>query len=168
VSPGYDPRISTSNNLNHSGLKYGSNKHVDQDLRDIEYVEHDRLKLDQFECAGHEKCMELLFTESDKTFAATRFQVQYFAFRIRKTADKNLLCSLEENIFLSIFLMYFLQGHPGIDSFNIVIRRCIDAGLVDKYWADLHFNLTLQNMRKLGKSDCQACSDTYFVFYLLI
>jgi hypothetical protein len=154
------------NDIKHSGLKYGSNKLVDQGLRDIEYVEHDRLKIDRFECSDHEKCMERVFTESDTTFVATTFQAQYVASRIGKTSDKKQLCSLDENVFPSIIVMYFRQGHPVIDSFNIVISRCIEAGLVDKYWSDLHSNLTLQNMRKLGESDCKVCSDGYFVFSL--
>jgi hypothetical protein len=154
------------NDLNHSGLKYGSNRFVDQQLRAIEYVEHDSLKLDRFECANAEKCLERVFTESDTTFVATTFRALYIAIHIGKTADKNQLCSLDEYIFPSIFVMYFHQGHPVIDSFNIVIRRCIEAGLGDKYLSDLHFNQTLQNMRKLEEFNCQACNDNYFVFSL--
>jgi hypothetical protein len=62
--------------------------------------------------------------------------------------------------------MIVFQGHPVIDKFNVVIRRCIEAGLGDKYWSDLIFNLTLQSMRNSKESDCQACNDEYFVFSL--
>jgi hypothetical protein len=109
VSPGYVPRISSLNDLNHSGFKYASNIHVDQDLRDIEYVEHDRLKLDRFECADFKKCMERVFTESDTTFVATTFQAQYVASRNGKTSDKKQLCSLDENIYPSIFVTFFTK-----------------------------------------------------------
>jgi hypothetical protein len=166
VSPGYDSRISSLNDLNHSGLKYGSNRHLDKSLHLFEYVEHDTLNLDRFECADHEKCMERAFTESDTTFMATIYYAQYFVSRIGKTADKNTLCSLDDSIFSWNSLMFFPGGHPVIDSFNTVIRRCIEAGLGDKYWSDLFFNLTLQNKRKQEESDCQACSDMYFVFSL--
>jgi hypothetical protein len=57
----------------HSGLKYGSNSDIDGFLRDVGYVEHDRLNLDRFECADLEKCMERVLTESDTTFVATKF-----------------------------------------------------------------------------------------------
>jgi hypothetical protein len=97
---------------------------------------------------------------------ASTFEAQYVAYRIGKTADRNGLCSLDENIFSSITAMVFPRRHPIIHRFNIVIRRCIEAGLGDKYWSDLQFNLTLQNMKKLGESDCQACNDEYFVFSL--
>jgi hypothetical protein len=109
VSPGYDSRISSLNNLNHSGLKYGSNSHVDEALRWVEYVEHDRFNLDRFECADPEKCMERVFTESDTTFLATTFQAQYVASCIGKTADKNTMFSLDENIFSCNSLMFFFR-----------------------------------------------------------
>jgi hypothetical protein len=166
VTPGYVSRISSLNDLNHSGLKYGSNSDLDVFLRDAEYVEHDSLNLDRFECAHLEKCVERTFTESDTTFVAPTLLAQYVASRISKTADKNLLCSLDENIFSCNSVMYLDKGHPLLGNFNIVIRRCIEAGLGDKYWSDLLFNLTLQNMRNSVDSDCQACNDEYFVFSL--
>jgi hypothetical protein len=168
VSPGYVSGISSLDDLNHSGLKYGSNSNLDKFLRTAEYVEHDRLSLDRFECADHEKCLERAFTESDTTFVATTFLAQYVASGMGKTSDKNLLCFLEEKVFSGNSVMLLHGGHPVIDSFNVVIRHCIEAGLGDKYLSDLHFNLTLRNMRKSEESDCQACSDTYFVFHLLI
>jgi hypothetical protein len=166
VSPGYDHRISSLDDLNNSGLKYGSYIYGDEYLRHAGYVEHDSLNLDRYECANPEKCMERVFTESDTTFMSTTFHAQYVASRIGKTPDKNLLCSLDENIFSSMFVMNFQKGHPVIDSFNIVIRRCIETGLGVKYWSELYFNLTLQNMRNHEDSNCQACSDMYFVFSL--
>jgi hypothetical protein len=62
--------------------------------------------------------------------------------------------------------MLLLKGHPVIESFNVAIRHCFEAGLGDKYWSDLQFNLTLQNMRESEETDCQTCSDMYFVFAL--
>jgi len=62
--------------------------------------------------------------------------------------------------------MFLRRGHPGIESFNVVIRRSFEAGLEDKYCSDLQFKLTLQNMRKSKESDSQTCSKMYFVFTL--
>jgi hypothetical protein len=124
------------------------------------------LNLDRFECGNHEKCLKCLFTESDTTFVGNIFIALYVAFRIGKTADKNLLCCLDENMFSGIIVMILRRGHPMIERLKIVIRCCIETGLGDKCLSDLHLNLTLQNMKKLEESNCQACSDTYFVFSL--
>ena len=167
VSPGHVSRISSLDDLIHSGLKYGSNEVIDSFLHRSGYFEHDRLNLDRFECdVDHEKCMERVFAESDTTFVAVTILAQYIASRIGKTSDENLLCSLDEDIFSLNCVFYLPGGHPVTENFNVVIRRCFEAGLGDKYWSDLQFNLTLQNMRKLEESDCQTCSDMYFVFAL--
>jgi hypothetical protein len=166
VSPGYVPGISSLNEVKLSGLKYGSNKFWDMILRYVNYVEHDRLNLDRFECEDLEKCVERTFTESDTTSVASVLLGQYVATRIGKTADKYQLCSLEEYVSSRSIVMQFFEIHPVIDKFNTVIRRCIESGLGDKYWSDLLFNLTLQNIRNSEESDCQPCSDNYFVFSL--
>jgi hypothetical protein len=166
VSPGYASRISSLEDVIHSGLKYGSNEGVDKFLRKSGYVEHDVLNLDRFECADYEKCMERIFTEGDTTFVVPTNLAQYTATLFGKTSDENMLCSLDENIFSVNVVMLFRRGHPVIESFNVVIRHCFEAGLGDKYWSDLLFNLTLQNMRKSEESECQNCSDMYFVFTL--
>jgi hypothetical protein len=166
VSPGYLPRISSFDDLIDSGLKYGSNHDVDDFLRQAEYVEHDKLNLDRFECPDLEECLEHVFTESDITFVAATFQAQYTASRFDKIHDENMLCSLDENIFSSNCVMILHKGNPVIDRFNFIIRHCIEAGLGDKYWSDIKFSLKLQNMGKSEESDCQACDDMYFVFSL--
>jgi len=91
---------------------------------------------------------------------------QYVANSIGKTSDENLLCSLDENIFSINCVMFLLRWHLVLERFNVAIRQGFEAELVDKYWLELQVNLTLQKMRKSEESDCQTCSDMYFVFAL--
>jgi hypothetical protein len=166
VSPGYVPRISTLNDLNQSDLKHGMNKFVYNHLSDVNYMDNVSLKLDVLYCADPDACMERTFTQSDTTFVATTFMAQYVASKVGKTTGKILVCSLDEYVFSSNAVITFNREHPVTERFNTVIRRCIEAGLGDKYWSDLLFNLTLQNMRNSEESDCQNCSVDYFVFSL--
>jgi hypothetical protein len=166
VSPGYVSRISSFDDLIHSGLKYGNHSDNELFFNQTGYVEHHNLNLDSFDCADHEKCVERVFTERDITFVIPTLTAQYTASRIGKTSDENTLCSLDEDIFAVNCVMFFQRGHPVIESFNVVIRHIFEAGFGDKYWSDILFNLTLQNMRKSEESDCQTCSDMYFVFSL--
>jgi hypothetical protein len=152
--------------LRHSGLKYGSFEDMNLYLRQVGYDEHDRLNLDRVQCADQEECIERMFTESDTTYVTTTILAQYTATRIGKTSDENLLCSLDEDIFSLNNVFHLRGGHPVIESFNVVIRRSFEAGLGDKYWSDIHFNLTLPNISKSEESDCQTCSENYFVFSL--
>jgi hypothetical protein len=166
VSPGYDSGISSLDDLRHSGLKYGSDRGIDAFLRQFGYVELDRLYLHPFDCSDLEKCMERVFTERDTTIMAATFLPQHVVTRIGKTSDENLLCSLDVNIFSLNFAKFLHRGRPVLERFNVIIRHCFEAELGEKYWSEIHFNLTLQNKRKSEESGCQTCSDIYFVFTL--
>jgi hypothetical protein len=150
--------------LNHSSLKYCSSGPIDTALWHSDYSEHTRLNLDLIEVADPNKCMERTLIDGDTTCVASTFIAQYVATQIGKRADKKLLCTLDENIFSINMVFRFTRGLRVSDRFNTVIRRCIEAGLGDKYWSDLIFNLKLQNMRNSGELYCQACSSDYFVF----
>jgi hypothetical protein len=62
--------------------------------------------------------------------------------------------------------MSLTKGHPLFDKFNVIIRRCMETGLVDKYWSELNYNLSLKNVGTLREKGCESCSVVYFVFSL--
>lgn len=166
VSPGYSSRISSLDDLAKSGLKYGKFGAMDQMLHEAGYKEHERLNLDKVECADYEKCLERLFVQEDVAVLSPAIGAQYIASLVGKTDDENTLCCLDENVFSVNCVMYFGRGRPEFYKINAVIRRCIEAGLVEKYWSELNFKLKLLNVEKSDDTDCQECSDMYFVFSL--
>jgi hypothetical protein len=166
VSPGYSPRISSLEDVQKLDLKFGCTNLNMQILYDVGYLEHIRLLLLEFECADPEKCMERTLIERDVTFLVPTLIAKYAATHIGRTTDQNQLCYLDEYVFSSNTLMSFSSDQTVSERFNTVIRRCIEAGLGDKYWSDMLFNLTLHNMRNSEESDCQECNDMYFVFSL--
>lgn len=167
VSPGYSSRISSLDDLSKSGLKYGNFGAIDQMLHEAGYEEHERLNLDQVECADYEKCLERLFLQEDVAVLSPAVGAQYIASLVRKTDDENTLCFLDENVFSVNCVMYFSRNRPEFYKINAVIRRCIEAGLVEKYWSELNFILKWRNVEKSkDTTDCQKYSDMYFVFSL--
>jgi hypothetical protein len=135
-------------------------------LHEAGYEQHERLNLDQVECADYEKCLERLFLQEDVAVLSPAIGAQYVASLVRKTDDENTLCFLDENVFSVNCVMYFSRSRPEFYKINAVIRRCIEAGLVEKYWSELNFILKWRNVEKSKDTDCQECSDMYFVFSL--
>jgi hypothetical protein len=166
VSPGYSSRISSFDDITKSGLIYGNFGVIDQMLREAGYEELDRLNLDQVECHDYEDCLERLFTQEDVAVLSPVIGAQYVASLVGKTEDENTLCFLDENVFSVNCVMYFSMGRPEFGKINAIIRRCIEAGLVEKYWSELNFKLKLLNVGKSKHADCQECNDMYFVFSL--
>ncbi|PNF26843.1 hypothetical protein B7P43_G16841 [Cryptotermes secundus] len=166
VSPGYSSRISSLDDLAKSGLKYGNFGAMNQMLHEAGYQEHEHLNLDQVECADYEKCLERLFVQEDVAVLSPVIGAQYIASLVGKTDNENTLCFLDENVFSVNCVMYFRRGRPEFYKINAVIRRSFEAGLVEKYWSELNFKLKLLNVETSGDTDCQECSDMYFVFSL--
>jgi hypothetical protein len=80
--------------------------------------------------------------------------------------NRKLLCTLNDNVFPLDIAIYLAKGHPLLHSFNVVITRCIEAGLVLKYWSDTLFRIHLQHVADSKEPSCVICNDMYFVFTL--
>lgn len=73
---------------------------------------------------------------------------------------------MHENVFPLDAVVYLQKGRPLLDRFSVVIRRCIETGLVGKYWSELNFNPHLQNTGKFETPTCVVFSNTILVFSL--
>jgi len=71
-------------------------------------------------------------------------------------------CSLDENFIYGNVVAVFTKGNPLVNQFNRLIRRCVEGGLADRYWAQLKNEALL---RSRTKSD-EDGSSMYFVFKL--
>ena len=80
--------------------------------------------------------------------------------------NRKLLCTLNDNEFPLDVAMYLAKGHPFLQLFNVVIRRCIEAGLVLKYWSDMIFRIHLQHAADSKEPSYVVSNDMYFVFTL--
>ena len=62
------------------------------------------------------------------------------------------------------FTMYLSKGSLFRDRFNVLIQRCLEAGLCNKYWSQLTWNLTLQRSGEHGGGDVASSNSAYFAF----
>jgi hypothetical protein len=165
VNPGYHDDISNFDELLESGLIYGEEGSLGNFLRLAEYREPDRFR-SRVDCSDRHKCLEHLFIEGNVTMLSPIIDVLYVLSHIGMTKSRKVLCTLNDNVFPLDISIYLTKGHPLLDLFNIVIRRCTEAGLGLKYWSDLIFNIHLQNADRFKERGCEVCSDMYFVFSL--
>jgi hypothetical protein len=165
VNPGYHNDISKFDELVESGLVYGKEESLEFFLRLANYCEQERFR-SYVDCSDRHKCLERLFLEGDITVLFPIIDVIYALSHIGLAKGRKVLCTLSDKVFPLDISTYLTKGHPLLDLFNTVIRRCTEAGLVVKYWSDLIFYIHLQNMDKFKERGCEFCSDMYFVFSL--
>lgn len=165
VNPGHHNDISTFDDLIESGLPYGKIENLEFFMRLTNYYEQERFK-SYFDCSDHHKCLERLFTLGDMTMLSPTVDVMYALSHIGMSQNKKRLCTLADNVFPLDISMYLTKGHPLLRTFNVVIRRCTEAGLVQKYWSDMIFHIHLKHVAGSKEPSCVVCKDMYFVFTL--
>jgi len=62
---------------------------------------------------------------------------QYTAGEMRIPDGSKLLCTLEENLITTGFIFMLNNGSPFLNRLNVLTRRSIEGGLLDRYWAQL-------------------------------
>jgi hypothetical protein len=167
VTPGYEKGITSFEELVHSDLIYGRNISIEQILNQFKRYDHRLLKLARLECPNHVTCLQRLFTKGDITTLSFKTQAEYvYSYNIFGHSRNIKLCSVNDTLLAMDIVMSLTKGHPLLYRFNAVIRRSMETGLVEKYWSELNFNLQLQNLNKVKDTECELCSNMYFVFSL--
>jgi hypothetical protein len=165
VNPGYHTAISNFDELVETGLPYGKIGSMDHFLKLIKYDEPDMFRT-YFDCPDHHKCLQRLFLVGDMTMFTPMLDAMYVLSHMGMSQNRKLLCTLKDNAFPLDIAIYVAKGHPLLHLFNLVIRRCIEAGLVIKYWSDMMFRIHLQHAADSKEPSCVVCNDMYFVFAL--
>jgi hypothetical protein len=155
--------MTTLEDLARSTLKYGKNQLNHELLTEIEYQGLERLDLEVFECPDIHKCLERLFTLGDTAVVSRKIETEYVASQI-DLPDGKLLCSLDEYLLPSNQAMYVFKGDPILGKLNVLLRRIMEAGLVDKLWSEFIFVMELQNTGKTKDIHCEVCNDNFDVF----
>jgi tryptophan-rich sensory protein len=163
VSPGYVQQIESYEELAQSSLIHGMDKSLDESLTVIRYK---KLELKEFECPNRIACLTRLFTKGDITTMTLKIDAEYVLSYEVHGLSGSKVCSVNENIITVNTVMSLTIGHPLFEKFDVIIRRCMETGLVDKYWSELNFNLSLKSLSRLRNPDDEVNSDIYFVFSL--
>jgi hypothetical protein len=160
IEPRFDKQIGTFGELNISGITYLKHPSLDRLATYINYYQHDELKIPQEKCENYTECMSRFLEGKDVTVMVTDIWAEYFAFTTGR--DKKSLCTIDENVFTMGLAMYVPIGFPLLERFNILLQRCLEAGLGEKYWSELTWN---ESLHKYHQSDSSNEHESmYFAF----
>jgi hypothetical protein len=164
VSPGYAKQIASFEELANSDLIHGRDKSLEEAMSRVNY---EKLKLKEFVCPKRTVCLTRLFTKGDITTMTVKIDTEYVLSQyMQGLSGSKVFCSVNENVLTINTAMSLRRGHRLFEKFDVVIRRCMEPGLVDKYWSEMNFNLRLKSMSKLRKLDDEVSITAYFVFSL--
>ena len=163
VEPKFEKKLEILDELLDSDVVYGYHPLINfvQDTLAypdfVKFLEHKRFKED---CSNVRKCVERMITKRDIASVIAPFFAIYVAKEMGTVDVGKVICSLDEK-FLSVgATILFKKGNPLLDSFNILMRRYLEAGFLEKHWTELQHQASLRG----GRISKEADGDVFFAF----
>jgi hypothetical protein len=163
VEPKYEKRIETSDELLDSDVAYGYYPTLNFDLATVPYpelmmfIENKKLKED---CSDIQKCVERMITKRDVAFIMDQMMANYIAMKKGTVDVGKIICSLDEASISAGLIVLFKKGNPLLDRFNILMRRYLEAGLLESLWTELQHRASLRAEGEFR----EAAGDMFFAF----
>jgi len=165
VEPMYEKKLETLDDLTESEVVYGSLSALTFAQYQLSYPElvnfHEHKSL-QVECSDVRKCVERMITKRDFAILSSPFFATYVARDLGKVDVGKLICSLDETLMSAGVILLFKKGNPLLERFNALMRRYLEAGLLEMHWKELQHRASLRS----GGRYTEAASDMFFAFSL--
>ena len=160
-------KIRTFDELVQSGLMYGYFEGTEIFLNVSMYHERTKIRSPRFYCSEHNECLERLIRHGDITMISVPIVADYDALKIIPTyKKKNQVCFLDEDVHKMLLVMYMQAGNPLLHRANTIIRRTIEAGLVDNYWSMMKWRFRVNNVANSTYDDGLTGDNQYFALKL--
>jgi len=163
VEPKYEKQLQTLDELLESDVVYGYHKVLNYFKDTISYpefvkfLEHKKLQED---CSDIRKCVERMITKRDIASAIPPLIATYIAREMGTVDVGKLICSLDGVLLSAGATIIFKKGNPLLDRFNVLMRRYLEAGLLERLGTELHHLASLRG----GSRFREATGDTVFAF----
>jgi len=163
VDPKYEKKIETLDELVDSYLVLGYNQLVLHFKETVSYPEitnfFDR-KIEKEVCLDIYTCLKRKITKRDMTFPCSPIYAAYSAREMGIVDVGKTISPLDEDSVSGTIVALLRNGSPLLDRFNILMRRYLEAGLLELLWAELQHRAALIGEDRLREAD----GDTYFAF----
>jgi len=163
VEKKYEKKIETLDELLNSDVVYGYYPVLHFAASTVSYPEFvtffDR-KEPKEDCSDMRKCIERMITRRDFAIIIDPVLATYIAKELGTVDVSKLFCPQEETLISGFITVVFKKGNPLLDRFNILMRRYLEAGFLERLWAELLHGATL---RRDGRFR-EATGDMFFAF----
>jgi hypothetical protein len=163
VEPGYGKKFETFDDLLNSSLVYGHNDAMELILMSTSYEDHRSFHTSRRQgCNDIVECMTRIANNSQLCTISSPRISQYLASEMGIRETSTFFCTLEENVLSSGLISLLNNGSPFLNRLNVMTRRSMEGGLLERYWAQLLWITSLRSKMTVGDVE----EDLYFVFSL--
>jgi len=147
VEPKYEKKLENLDDLLDSDVVYGKHPFFSfaQDTLSnpelVKFLEHKRFQED---CTDLRKCVERMITKRDIATIIAPLYANYVARDLGTVNVGKLICSFDEAFMSAGVILLFKKGNPLLERFNILMRRYLEAGFLERLWIELHHRASLR------------------------
>ena len=163
VEPKYETKLQTLDELLDSDVVFGYHpflNYIQDTVSYPEYVKFFEQKKLKEDCSDIRKCVERMITQRDLAFSISPMFVSYIAREMGIADVENFMCSLDGVLLSGGATILFKKGNPLLDRFNALMRRYLEAGLLEKLWTELQHRASLSSAARFR----EATGDMVFAF----
>jgi len=135
VEPKYEKKIETFDELLVSNIVYGDNPSVYYATQTVPYPEFTRLlehKKHKEDCSDTRKCIERLITKRYISIFSSIYYVTLIAREMGTEGVGRIVCLFDKSLVTVGNILLFKKGNPLLERFNTLMRRYLEAGLLEK------------------------------------
>jgi hypothetical protein len=115
----------------------------------MEFSDHLKFPLTRrVNCDDMKPYIMRMMSDGDVATISTTLYAKYLSNEFGKQGEMNSPCSLDENVIYRSVVALFTKGNPLVKQFNTPIRRCLEGGPVERYWAQLNHEALLRSRTK--------------------
>jgi hypothetical protein len=160
VEPGYEKPITTVDEAVHKGLFYGNRRYTDLFLSEVDYKEHQRFPESlRVSCSDLDECTKRLILQRDLAVINADIYARYIASTIGVVDYTKALCHISDGLSIPVDGILH-KGSLFLNRLNTLMRRCMEGGLMNRYWAHMNFMARLHSNNEYISDTI----DTFFAF----
>jgi hypothetical protein len=134
VNPGFEKSITTLKDLIQSGIEYGYP--VEMDIFTFSDPLYKIITKNRKICKSAYTCLQRVIERNDFATIFDGCRIEYFKTRLLFHNIHVQVCTLGEDITFYMGSMYMAKGNPLLHTFNEIITRTFEAGLLKKWMND--------------------------------
>ena len=162
IEPKFEKQIHTFDELQSYKIRYLEHPSIPDLGLLMNYYKYKKLTGPHEQCLDYKKCLSRLLDGEKVTMLILDLWAEYEASISGR--GQVPLCAIDEDEFYMGFTMYLSKGSLFRDRFNVLIQRCLEAGLGNKYWSQLTWNVSLKRSHEHGGADVASSNSMYFAF----
>jgi hypothetical protein len=144
TQPRFEPTVDTVEELVHSQMPYGYTTLVKHWYNESEDAASKTILADGIECPSLDHCLKRIISTQDFAVCGLGYHMLYLSYKKIYSYDARgpKFIPFKDEVLSYLASMFFRTGSPHLESFNRIIYRLVESGMVQNLWESIKLQHT--------------------------